>query len=232
MILIRKAIDRGHRDYGWLQARHTFSMGDYFDPAHMGYRSLRVMNEDTIAPGAGFPTHPHRDMEIVTYILEGALEHKDSTGGGGVIRPGELQYMCAGTGVRHSEYNPSKTEPCHVMQIWILPDRAGCKPGYAQKTFGDERRGRLSLVASGDGRDGSMKINQSTDIYASILAEGAEIGHRFAPGRFGWLQLAKGGLEVGGLIMQAGDGAKIADEEIVSAKALAPETEFLLFDLN
>jgi len=232
MILIRKAIDRGHRDYGWLKARHTFSMGDYFDPNHMGFRALRVMNEDTIAPGTGFPTHPHRDMEIVTYILEGALEHKDSTGGGGVIRPGELQYMCAGSGVMHSEYNPSKTDPCHVMQIWLLPDRAGHKPGYAQKTFGDERRSRLSLVASGDGRANSMKINQSTDIYASILGEGDELRHDFAAGRFGWLQLAKGGLEVGGLIMQAGDGAKIAEEDALTVKSLAPETEFLLFDLN
>ena len=231
MILIRKAIDRGHRDHGWLQARHTFSFGDYRDPAQMNFRALRVINEDTVAPGAGFAPHSHRDMEIVTYVLDGALEHKDSTGGGGVIRPGDVQYMCAGTGVRHSECNPSKTDPCHVMQIWILPDKPGHAPGYAQKTFGDERRGRLSLVASGDGRKGSMKINQSTDIYASIIGDGGRIEHRFAPGRSGWLQLAKGGLEVGGLVMQAGDGAKISDEEAVSVKALAAETEFLLFDL-
>jgi len=232
MILIRKAIDRGRANFGWLDARYTFSFANYHHPDHMGFRALRVMNEDTIAPGGGFPTHPHRDMEIVTYVLEGALEHKDSTGGGGVIRPGELQYMCAGTGVMHSERNPSMTDPCHLMQIWILPDRAGHKPGYAQKKFGDERRGRLSLVASGDGRDGAMKINQATDIYASILGEGDELRHDFAPGRFGWLQLAKGGLEVGGLVMQAGDGAKIAAEDALTVKALAPETEFLLFDLN
>lgn len=231
MILIRKAIDRGFRDHGWLQARHTFSFGDYRDPARMNFRALRVINEDTVAPGAGFAPHSHRDMEIVTYVLDGALEHKDSTGGGGVIRPGDVQYMCAGSGVTHSEYNASKTDPAHLLQIWILPDKAGHAPGYAQKAFGDERRSRLSLVASGDGREGSLKINQSTDIYASILGEGETAEHRFAPGRFGWLQLAKGGLEVGGLVMQAADGAKISDEAVLSVKALAPETEFLLFDL-
>ncbi|HNR77001.1 MAG TPA: pirin family protein [Parvularculaceae bacterium] len=231
MILIRKAIDRGQADFGWLKARYSFSFGDYFHPDHMGFRALRVINEDRIAAGAGFAPHSHRDMEIVTYVLEGALQHKDSTGGGGIIRPGDVQYMCAGKGVTHSEYNASKTDETHLMQIWILPDRAGHEPGYAQKAFGDERRGRLRLVASPDGRDGSLKINQSTDIYAGVLDEGAEIEHRFAPGRFGWLQLAKGGLEIGGLVMQAGDGAKISDESVLAVKALAPETEFLLFDL-
>lgn len=231
MILIRKAIDRGQADFGWLKARYSFSFGDYFHPDHMGFRALRVINEDRIAAGAGFAPHSHRDMEIVTYVLEGALQHKDSTGGGGIIRPGDVQYMCAGKGVTHSEYNASKTDETHLMQIWILPDRAGHEPGYAQKAFGDERRGRLRLVASPDGRDGSLKINQSTDIFASVLDEGAEIEHRFAPGRFGWLQLAKGGLEIGGLVMQAGDGAKISDESVLAVKALAPETEFLLFDL-
>lgn len=231
MILIRKAIDRGFRDHGWLQARHSFSFGDYRDPANMNFRALRVINEDVIAAGAGFAPHSHRDMEIVTYVLSGALEHKDSTGGGGVIRPGEVQYMCAGSGVTHSEFNASKTDPAHLLQIWIIPDRAGHAPGYAQKAFGDERRGALRLVASGDGRQGSLKINQAADIYASVAGEGAELRHVFAPGRFGWLQLAHGGLEIGGLIMQAGDGAKISDEEIVSVKALAPDTEFLLFDL-
>lgn len=231
MILIRKAIDRGQADFGWLKARYSFSFGDYFHPDHMGFRSLRVINEDRIAPGAGFAPHSHKDMEIVTYVLEGALQHKDSTGGGGIIRPGDVQYMCAGKGVTHSEYNASKTDETHLMQIWILPDRAGHEPGYAQKAFGDERRGRLRLVASPDGRDGSLKINQSTDIYAGVLDEGAGIEHRFAPGRFGYLQLAKGGLELGGLVMQAGDGAKISDESVLAVKALAPETEFLLFDL-
>ena len=231
MILIRKAIDRGHADHGWLKARHSFSFANYHHPDHMGFRSLRVVNEDVIAPGAGFPPHSHRDMEIVTYVLEGALEHKDSTGGGGVIRPGDVQYMCAGAGVTHSEYNASKTESTHLLQIWILPDKANHRPHYDQKTFGDERRGALRLVASANGREGSLKINQSTDIYASVLGEGETIGHRFAAGRFGWLQLARGGLEIGGLVMQAGDGAKISEESVLEVKALEPGTEFLLFDL-
>lgn len=231
MILIRKAIDRGYADHGWLQARHSFSFANYYHPDHMGFRALRVINEDTVAPGAGFPPHSHRDMEIVTYVLEGALEHKDSSGGGGIIRPGEVQYMCAGSGVTHSEYNASKKEPVHLLQIWLLPDAPNRKPGYAQKAFGDERRGGLKLVVSGDGRDGSIKINQSADLYASVLKEGAIIDHQFAKGRHGFLQLAKGGLEVGGLAMQPGDGAKISDEARLTAKALAPETEFLLFDL-
>ncbi len=231
MILIRKAIDRGHAHHGWLEARHSFSFANYHHPDHMGFRALRVINEDTVAPGAGFPPHSHRDMEIVTYVLEGALEHKDSTGGGGVIRPGEVQYMCAGAGVTHSEYNASKTEPIHLLQIWLLPDAAGHRPRYEQKAFGDARCGALALVASGDGRDGSIKINQSTDVYASILNEGAIAEHRFDAGRFGWLQLARGGLEIGGAVMQAGDGAKISEERAIAVKALAPETEFLLFDL-
>lgn len=232
MILIRKAIDRGHANHGWLEARHSFSFANYHHPDHMGFRALRVINEDTVAPGAGFAPHSHRDMEIVTYVLEGALEHKDSTGGGGVIRPGDVQYMCAGTGVTHSEYNASKTDPVHLLQIWLLPDRTGRKPGYAQKTFGDERRKTLRLVASGDGRDGSLKFNQSTDVYASVLDKDAALEHRFSSGRHGYLQLAKGGLEIGGLSMQAGDGAKISEEAVLSVKALAPETEFLLFDLS
>lgn len=235
MILIRKAIDRGRANFGWLDARYTFSFANYHHPDHMGFRALRVINEDVIGPGGGFPPHSHRDMEIITYVLDGALEHKDSTsgafGGGGVIRPGDVQYMCAGTGVTHSEFNASKTAPCHLMQIWLLPDAANHRPRYEQKTFGEERRGRLRLVASADGREGSLKINQSTDLFASVLGEGEEIEHRFAPGRHGWLQLAKGGLEIGGLVMQAGDGAKISDEARLSAKALEPGTEFLLFDL-
>lgn len=231
MILIRKSVDRGRANYGWLDARYSFSFSQYRDPAHMGFRALRVINEDVIGPGGGFAPHSHRDMEIITYVLEGALEHKDSTGGGGVIRPGDVQYMCAGKSVTHSEYNASKTEACHLLQIWLLPDAAGHEPGYAQKSFGEERRGRLRLVASADGRDGSLKINQPTDLYAAVLGDGESVEHRFAAGRHGWLQVAAGGLEVGGLIMQAGDGAKISDEAALSLKALAPETEFLLFDL-
>lgn len=232
MILIRKTIDRGHANHGWLQARHSFSFANYHDPAHMGFRALRVINEDTVAPGAGFPPHSHRDMEIITYVLKGALEHKDSTGGGGVIRPGDVQYMSAGSGVTHSEYNHSQSEPVHLLQIWLLPDRAGHRPAYAQKSFGDERRGALRLVASGDGRDGSLKINQDTDVFSGVFAEGATVEHHFGGGRFGYLQLARGGLEIGGLVMQAGDGAKISDETLITAKSLAPDTEFLLFDLN
>ncbi len=232
MILIRKAIDRGHANHGWLEARHTFSFANYRDPDHMGFRSLRVINEDVVAPAAGFPPHSHRDMEIITYVLEGAIQHQDSTGGGGVIRPGDVQYMCAGSGVTHSEFNASKTERVHLLQIWIVPDAADRKPGYDQKTYGDERRGGLRLVASADGRGGSLKINQSTDVFASILDEDAVVEHRFAKGRHGWLQLAKGGLDVGGLVMQAGDGAKLSDETVLSVRALTPETEFLLFDLN
>lgn len=231
MISIRKAIDRGHANHGWLQSHHTFSFANYHHPDHMGYRSLRVINEDVVAPAAGFPPHSHRDMEIITYVLEGAVAHQDSTGGGGVIRPGEVQYMCAGAGVTHSEYNASKTEPLHLYQIWLLPNARNLKAGYAQKAFGDERNGVFRLVASPDGREGSLAINQDASLYASVLAEGDEIEQRFAPGRYGWLQVAKGGVEIGGAIMQAGDGAKIEAEKIVSLKALAPKTELLLFDL-
>jgi redox-sensitive bicupin YhaK (pirin superfamily) len=231
MITIRKGIDRGRAEHGWLQAHHTFSFANYHHPDHMGFRSLRVINEDVIQPAAGFAPHSHRDMEIITYVLDGAIEHKDSTGGGGIIRPGDVQYMCAGAGVTHSEYNASDKEQLHLLQIWLLPDAKGHAPGYAQKSFGDARRGGLKLVASGDGRDGSLAIHQQADLYASILDENATAEHEFADGRFGWLQLAKGGLEIGGLTMQAGDGAKIGDERLVSVKALAPGTEFLLFDL-
>jgi len=231
MIEIRRAIDRGHADHGWLQARHSFSFANYYHPEHMGFRALRVINEDTVQGGAGFPPHSHRDMEIITYVLEGAVAHKDSTGGGGVIRPGEVQYMCAGSGVTHSEFNASKTEPLHLLQIWLVPDRAGHPPRYEQKAFGDERRGGLRLVASPDGRDGSIAIHQDAKLYAAILDEGATAEHAFAAGRHGWLQLARGGLEVGGLMMQPGDGAKVSNERALSVRALAPDTEFLLFDL-
>jgi hypothetical protein len=231
MILIRRSIDRGHADHGWLQAKHSFSFAGYRDPAHMRFRALRVINEDVVQGGAGFSPHDHQDMEILTYILDGALEHKDSTGGGGVIRPGDLQYMSAGTGVTHSEFNASKTAPVHLLQIWLFPDRAGHAPRYDQKTFGDERKGALRLVASPDGAHGSLAIRQDARLYASILDEGATLSHAFAPGRYGYLQLARGGLEIGGAIMQPGDGAKIDGEAMLSIKALADGTEFLLFDL-
>ena len=231
MITIRKAIDRGHANHGWLKSHHSFSFADYYHPDRMGYRALRVINEDFIAPGAGFPPHPHRDMEIITYVLDGAVAHQDSTGGGGVIRPGEVQYMCAGTGVTHSEYNASKSAPLHLYQIWLLPNARNRTPGYAQKAFGDERNGVLRLVASPDGRDGSLKINQDASLYASVLKEGQEIEQRLDARRHGWLQLARGGIEIGGAIMQPGDAAIIEDEPIIAVKALAPKTEFLLFDL-
>lgn len=230
MITIRKAIDRGHANHGWLDTHHTFSFADYRDPDHMGYRTLRVINEDVVAPGAGFAPHSHRDMEIITYVLEGAVAHKDSTGGGGVIRPGEVQYMCAGSGVTHSEYNASDSEPLHLYQIWVLPKARGLKPGYAQKAFGDERGGVLRLVASPDGRDGSLKINQDTALYAALLEEGAEIEHSLPEDRYGWLQVARGGVEIGGAVMQSGDGAKIEGEKVLQLKALAP-AELLFFDL-
>ncbi len=231
MITIRKGVDRGHANHGWLDARHTFSFANYHHPDHMGFRSLRVINEDRINPGAGFPTHPHKDMEIITYVLEGALAHKDSTGGGGIIRPGMVQYMAAGTGVEHSEFNASDEDPAHLYQIWILPDRAGHEPRYEERQIGDARNGALALVASGEGRDGSLQINQDADLYAAVLKEGDAVSHNFAKGRAGWLQVAKGGIELPeGSIMQAGDGAKIEDLQSFSFIALA-DGEILLFDL-
>lgn len=231
MITIRKNIDRGRANHGWLDARHTFSFANYYHPEHMGFRSLRVMNEDRINPGAGFPTHPHDNMEIITYVLEGRLAHKDSTGGGGVITPGMVQYMSAGSGVTHSEFNASDTEPLHLYQIWILPNERGGAPRYEERTIGDARDGRLKLIASGDGRDGSFRIKQDADLYASLIEEGESVSHEFAPGRAGWLQVARGGVELPrGSIMQAGDGARIEDAASVSLKALT-DAEILLFDL-
>lgn len=230
MITIRKAGERGHARHGWLDTYYSFSFADYHDREHMRFRALRVINEDRIAPGAGFPPHSHKDMEIITYVLKGAVAHKDSTGGGGVIRPGDVQYMCAGSGVTHSEYNASDEELLHLYQIWLLPSAKDLEPGYAQKSFGDERNGVLCLVASPDGRDGSLKINQDTALYASVLEEGAEIEHGLSEGRFGWLQVARGGVEIGDEIMQAGDGAKIEGEKAVRLKALSA-AELLLFDL-
>ena len=231
MITIRKGVDRGHANHGWLDARHTFSFANYHHPDHMNYRSLRVMNEDRINPGAGFPPHPHQDMEIITYVLDGALAHKDSTGGEGVIRPGTVQYMSAGSGVTHSEFNASDAKPVHLYQIWIMPNKRGGAPRYEERQIGEARDGALALVASGDGRDGSFQIHQDADLYASVVPEGVSLSHDFASGRFGWLQVAKGGIELPeGSIMQAGDGAKINDLETLNFKALA-DSEVLLFDL-
>ncbi len=229
MITIRKAEDRGHFDHGWLDTSHTFSFADYYDPDFMGFRTLRVINEDRVAPGRGFGTHAHRDMEIVTYVLEGALAHRDSMGNGSVIRRGEVQRMSAGTGVLHSEMNGSNEEPVHFMQIWILPERRAIEPGYEQKTFSDdERRNTLRLVASRDGRDGSVTLHQDASIYSSLLD--GTVSHELANGRHGWLQLARGEVELNGEKLKAGDGAAISGESRITIKGT--NAELLLFDLS
>ena len=231
MITIRKGIDRGHANHGWLDARHTFSFANYYHPDQMGFRALRVINEDHINPGAGFPPHPHQEMEIITYVLEGVLAHKDSTGGGGVITPGMVQYMSAGSGVTHSEFNASDTDPLHLYQIWLMPNVRGGAPRYEEREIGDARNGALKLVASSDGRDGSFAIRQNADLYASVVKEGEALSHKFEPGRYGWLQIVRGGVELpDGIMMQAGDGARIESEDTISLTALA-DTEILLFDL-
>jgi redox-sensitive bicupin YhaK (pirin superfamily) len=230
-IMVRRAGERGHADHGWLDTWHTFSFADYYDPRFMGFRVLRVINEDFVAPGRGFPTHGHRDMEIITYVLEGALEHRDSLGTGSVIRPGEVQRMSAGTGVRHSEANPSSTDPLHLLQIWIEPATTGIAPGYEQRAFADaDRRGRLRLVAGPDGAEGSVTIHQDARVYATVLGAGDKVTHRLAPGRYGWLHVARGALALNGQRLGAGDGAAIGEE---SALTLTGETasEALLFDL-
>jgi len=231
MIRIRKAEERGHFDHGWLDTYHTFSFADYYDPQEMGFRSLRVINDDRVAPGHGFPMHAHRDMEIVTYVLDGALTHRDSMGTGSTIRPGEVQRMSAGTGVRHSEVNPLENKELHLLQIWLLPERAGITPSYEQKAFtDDERRGALRLVASHDGRDGSVTIHQDAELYASLLDDGAEIRHDFRPNRYGWLHVARGEATLNGIALKAGDGAAISDETSVTISGRG--AEILLFDLN
>jgi redox-sensitive bicupin YhaK (pirin superfamily) len=230
MITIRKAEDRGHFNHGWLDTFHTFSFADYYDTEQMGFRALRVINDDRVEPGVGFGTHGHRDMEIITYVLDGELAHKDSMGNGSIIRPGEVQRMSAGTGVRHSEMNPSPAQWLHLLQIWILPARNGMTPSYEQKMFDkSERQGRLRLVASPDGADGSVTIHQDVRLYASLL-DGEEVSHTFAKGRFGWLHVARGNAVVNGVEMHAGDGAAIEDE--ASLTITGDGAEVLLFDLN
>ena len=231
MIRIRRSAERGHANRGWLESRHTFSFGDYRDPEHMGFRSLRVINEDWIAGGGGFPTHPHRDMEIVTYVLEGALAHQDSTGNAGVIRPGDVQRMSAGTGIAHSEMNASESEQVHLLQIWLLPERAGLAPGYEQRTFPEaERRGVLHRVADPAGRDGAVTIRQDARLYAALLDPGETVEHALAAGRHAWVQVARGEAALNGETLVAGDGAAISDEAMVRLMAKEP-TELLLFDL-
>jgi redox-sensitive bicupin YhaK (pirin superfamily) len=231
MINIRSSNQRGGGDYGWLSTRHTFSFDHYHDPRFMGFRSLRVINEDRVAPGAGFPTHPHRDMEIVTYILEGALEHRDSLGTGSVIRPGDGQRMSAGRGIRHSEMNSSATEPAHLLQIWITPDQSGYEPSYEQKAFREEeKRGKLRLIAGPDGRDGSVTIHQDARLYVTLLSPGQEVSHALAKGRYAWLQVAKGSVELNRKQLQQGDGAAVSGEPKLTIKGIE-DAEILLFDL-
>ena len=232
MIELRKSADRGHANHGWLDSYHSFSFADYHDPRHMGFASLRVINEDVVQPGQGFGTHGHRDMEIITYILEGALEHKDSMGNGSVIRPGDVQRMSAGTGVKHSEFNASRDEPVHLLQIWIEPAVTGIAPGYEEKHFdAASKRGRLRLIASSDGRDGSATIHQDAAVLAALLDGAERATHALAAGRKAYVHVARGGVTVNGRALSAGDAVKISGEpaiEFGNGKA----AEVLLFDLN
>jgi len=231
MINIRRSNERGGGNHSWLNTKHTFSFDQYYDPRFMSFRSLRVINEDWVAPGEGFPLHPHRDMEIITYVLEGALEHKDSLGTGAVILPGDGQRMSAGTGIRHSEFNHSAKEPVHLLQIWIMPDKLGQKPGYEQKSFpAEEKQGKLRVIASPDGQDGSVTIHQDTRLYVSLLEPGQEVKHDLGKGRAAWLQVAKGGVEINGEKLNQGDGAAITNENKLNIKGVE-NAEVLLFDL-
>ncbi|KAF2990582.1 pirin family protein [Methylocystis sp. MJC1] len=230
-VAIRKADERGMADFGWLDSRHSFSFGQYFDPEHMGFGPLRVINEDRVAPGGGFPTHPHKDMEIISYVLDGALAHKDSTGVGSIVRAGDVQRMSAGTGVRHSEYNASDRAPAHFLQIWILPERDGLAPGYEQKRFGpQEKRGRLRLIASRDGRDGSLTIHQDVDLYATMLAAGQSVSHQVEPGRAAWVQVARGRVSVNGARLEAGDGIAVSETDAICLEG-SDDAEALVFDM-
>jgi quercetin 2,3-dioxygenase len=231
MVTLRPAAERGRTQIDWLDSRHSFSFGDYQNPRQMGFRSLRVINDDRVAPAAGFGMHGHRDMEIVTYVLEGALEHRDSLGTGEVIRRGDVQRMTAGTGIRHSEFNPSQTEPVHFLQVWIFPQERGLRPAYEQKTFPEAgKRGRLRLIASPDERDGGLKIHQDVDLFASVLGPNEGVTHALAHGRSAWLQVARGRIELNGRAMAEGDGAAVVDEKELAVVSEAG-AEFLLFDL-
>jgi quercetin 2,3-dioxygenase len=231
MIQIRKSDERGHANHGWLDTHFTFSFADYDDPEQVHFRTLRVMNDDRVAGGGGFPMHPHRDMEIVTYVLEGALEHRDSMGNGSVIKPGDIQYMSAGTGVTHSEFNASETEPVHLYQIWMFPEKQGLKPAYGQKNFSEaEKRGKLRLLVSPDGRDGSVRIRQDNDLYATVLGAGEKVTHELKPDRHAYVQVARGSVTLNGTKLEEGDGAAISNEKTVELTG-ADKAEVLLFDL-
>ncbi len=234
MITVRPSAERGHFDHGWLKTYHSFSFADYYDPKHMHFRGLRVINEDTVEPGGGFGTHPHRDMEIITYILQGALAHKDSMGNGSTIVPGDVQRMSAGTGVLHSEFNHSRDKSVHLLQIWIFPDQRGLTPSYEQKTFAaEEKQNRLRLVASPEGGDGSVTIHTDARVYGSVLEAGRSVSHELAKGRGAWVQVTSGAIEVNGKALRAGDGAAIENEMSVNitGASQAGASEFLFFDL-
>ncbi len=234
MITLRPANERGHANHGWLDTYHTFSFADYYDPKYMGFRSLRVINDDRVAAGRGFGTHPHQDMEIVTYVLEGELAHKDSMGTGATIVPGEVQRMSAGTGVLHSEFNHSKTDEVHLLQIWILPEKRGLEPGYEQKFFADEEKlNRFRIVASRDGREGSVKIHQDGAIYAALIEEGKSAAYSLEKGRYAWIHVARGSVTLKGNTLNAGDGAAITEEEMLTlvGNSIGKKAEVLLFDL-
>jgi hypothetical protein len=231
MITLRRNDERGHTKLPWLDSRHTFSFGEYHDRRYMDFRDLRVINEDRVSPGKGFGTHSHRDMEIITYVLEGSVEHKDSTGNQTIIRPGDVQRMTAGTGISHSEYNPSKTEPVHFLQIWILPQQQNLAPSYEQRTFDLEKnRGRWILVAAKDGRDDAVTVHQDVALSVARLLAGQQASYRLKPGRHTWLQAARGSVTLNGAALNEGDGAAVSEEEILEVKAVE-EAEVLLFDL-
>lgn len=231
MITIRKAEARGHANHGWLDTYHTFSFANYYDPNHMGFQALRVINEDRVSPGAGFGTHGHRDMEIITYVLEGALEHKDSIGNGSVMQPGDVQRMSAGTGILHSEFNHSHTESVHLLQIWLLPEKRGIAPSYEQHNFGIAKTpGELRLVAARDGRDGALTVHQDVDLYAAVLQKGDRVARSLNPNRHAWVQVARGSVNLNGLPLTQGDGAAISEETEIALEATT-DAEILLFDL-
>jgi redox-sensitive bicupin YhaK (pirin superfamily) len=231
MITIRRSAERGHANHGWLDSYHTFSFADYFDPDHVQFRSLRVINEDRVSGGQGFGRHPHRDMEIISYVVSGSLEHQDSIGNRAVMKAGDVQRISAGTGVVHSEYNGSPVDAVHFLQIWIMPDRNGVKPDYGERSFGTIGPGGLNLIASGSGKDGALPINQDADVYVAKLDAGTEVQHALADGRAGWVQLIEGELTVNGSQLTAGDGAAVTDEQALELKA-TEAAHFLLFDLK
>ncbi|MDH3401628.1 MAG: pirin family protein [Chromatiales bacterium] len=232
MITILRSEDRGSADFGWLQSRHSFSFGHYYNPQQMGFGNLRVINEDTVLPGKGFGTHGHKDMEIISYVISGALEHRDSMGNGSIIQAGDVQRMSAGSGVQHSEFNPSSSEPVHFLQIWILPERTGADSGYQQLHFsGQEKTNRLCLVASRDGRDGSLGIQQEADIFACLLEQGKSVSYALTPGRRGWIQIVRGSVQINGMSLSSGDAAAVEGEESLEIAA-GENAEFLLFDLG